>query len=227
MIDEGDPDGTIADMGAYYYDYAPTAPTGFSISGSARQHPTCSWSANTELDLNGYKLYKNEANSGWSLYRTLSKNTTSYTDRSVIIGMGGKFSSNVCYRVSAFDLTGQESSASRPRCKPLGSVSKQIGIPNVYALHAPYPNPFNPSTSIRFDLPEKSRVSMVIYDVLGREITTLIHNTIEPGFQEIRWDGKDDNGNPVSTGMYIYQFSAFSEESEKQFNKSNKLILMK
>ena len=223
-----DPDGTIADLGAYYLDAPPSAPTGFSISGSAGQSPTCSWSSNTELDLNGYKLYKNEANTGWALFRTLDKNTTSYTDNSVIIGPGGKFSSNVCYRVSAFDITGQESPYSRSRCKPLGSVSKQIVIiPDEYALHASFPNPFNPTTTIRFDLPEKSRVSMIIYDVLGRKITTLIHNTIEPGFNEIRWDGKDDKGNPVPTGMYIYRFSAFSEESDKQFNKSSKLVLMK
>jgi len=100
-------------------------------------------------------------------------------------------------------------------------------IPDEYALHTAYPNPFNPSTSIRFDLPERSMVYMIIYDVLGREIMTLIHNTIEPGLHEIRWDGKDDNGNPVSTGMYIYQFSAFYEESQTQFKKSNKLVLMK
>jgi len=50
---------------------------------------------------------------------------------------------------------------------------------------------------------------MIIYNILGRTIKTLVLDALEPGFHEIRWDGKDDKGNPVSTGMYIHQFFAF------------------
>jgi len=68
---------------------------------------------------------------------------------------------------------------------------------------------------------------MIIYDILGRTIKTLVLDALEPGFHEIRWDGKDDKGNPVSMGMYIYQFFAFSEESETQFTRNRKMILLK
>ena len=106
----------------------PLTPTGFTVSGNTGDSPLCSWSANSEPDLDGYKLYKNEANSGWALFRTFDKSITSYTDYSVIIGAGGKFSDNVCYKVSATDLTGNESSPTFQRCKPLGSVSRQVNL---------------------------------------------------------------------------------------------------
>ncbi len=209
----------------------PVKPQNFTVTGNIGDNPTSSWSPNTEPDLDGYNLYKNEAGSGWALLQTLDKNITFYTDNSVTIGSGGKFSSNVCYKVTAFDITEQESPYTNQRCKPLGSVSKQMTdfeiIPDEYALHLAFPNPFNPTTAIHFDLPERSRVSMIIYDVLGRTIKTLVQNTIEPGFHDALWNGKDDKGNPVPTGMYIYRFSAFSEESETQFHKSNKLVLIK
>jgi len=90
-----------------------------------------------------------------------------------------------------------------------------------------FPNPFNPTTSIRFDIPEKSSVSMVIYNVLGREIKKLVSGELVSGYHQAIWDGKDDRGNPVPSGLYIYQFSAISEESKNQFQGSNKLVLMK
>lgn len=160
---------------------------------------------------------------------TLSPGTTQYTDNTVIISRFGF--ATIKYNLRSVDITSQSSGYTNTVTYTGEGLWKQMMdldiIPDEYALHTAYPNPFNPSTSIRFDLPERSMVYMIIYDVLGREIMTLIHNTIEPGLHEIRWDGKDDNGNPVSTGMYIYQFSAFYEESQTQFKKSNKLVLMK
>ena len=106
----------------------PLTPTNFTVSGNTGSSPVCSWSSNSEPDLDGYKLYKNEANSGWTLLQTFDKSVTSYTDYSVIIGIGGKFSDNVCYKVSAYDLTSNESSLSTQRCKPLGSINKLVNF---------------------------------------------------------------------------------------------------
>ena len=100
-------------------------------------------------------------------------------------------------------------------------VNDEPGIPDVFALHQNYPNPFNPVTTIRFDVPEESRVRMDIYNVLGQRVATLVNSTLQPGFHTIRWNGTNDFGKPLASGMYIYQIKA------KGFVDVKKLVLMK
>jgi flagellar hook assembly protein FlgD len=94
-------------------------------------------------------------------------------------------------------------------------------IPEEFALHQNYPNPFNPVTSIQFDIPEQSEVRMDIYNLMGQRVATLINNTLEPGFHAVKWNGTNDFGNQLSSGMYIYRISA------NNFTSVKKLILMK
>ena len=83
------------------------------------------------------------------------------------------------------------------------------GIPAEFTLHQNYPNPFNPVTTINFDLPNITDVSLVIYDITGRKVRTLVsNNNIEAGYKKIVWNGRDDFGNGVATGMYIYRLVA-------------------
>ncbi|MCK4813663.1 MAG: T9SS type A sorting domain-containing protein [Candidatus Marinimicrobia bacterium] len=83
------------------------------------------------------------------------------------------------------------------------------GIPVEFALHQNYPNPFNPTTTINFDLPAAADVKLVIYDIAGRKVRTLVNgNNIEAGYKKIVWNGRDDFGNGVATGMYIYRIIA-------------------
>ncbi len=100
-------------------------------------------------------------------------------------------------------------------------------VPKKYALHSNYPNPFNPTTAIRYDLPEASYVSLVIYDILGREVRTLLDNREEAGFKSVVWDGKDNDGNIASAGVYIYSLRTWSQESEKTFQKTEKMVLLR
>ncbi len=83
-----------------------------------------------------------------------------------------------------------------------------MSITESYALEQNYPNPFNPETEIRFELPQPSKVVVRIYNTLGREIRTLTDREYVAGFQTIRWDSKDNNGNAVSSGIYLYQLKA-------------------
>lgn len=211
----------------------PSTPQNFTVTGNVGDPPTCSWSANIELDLAGYKLYKNEAGSGWALFRTLDKNTTSYTDNSVIIGSGGKFSDNVCYKVSAYDITNQESTQSWPRCKPLGGVSKQMAdnelelIPNIYTIDPAFPNPFNPSTRISYQLPNESQVSLSIYNLQGYLIRSLVSSKQDAGYYKTFWDGLNNAGESVSSGMYLIMINASSREDNSTFKASRKVVLLR
>jgi hypothetical protein len=77
------------------------------------------------------------------------------------------------------------------------------GIPTRFALHQNYPNPFNPETNICYDLPTPSRVTLEIFDALGRKVRTLLEQTMPAGRHSASWNAQDDEGNPLASGMYF------------------------
>ncbi|MBL7013810.1 MAG: T9SS type A sorting domain-containing protein [Candidatus Marinimicrobia bacterium] len=94
-------------------------------------------------------------------------------------------------------------------------------MPNVFALHQNYPNPFNPTTTLQYDLPEDAQVRIMVYDLMGREVKTLVNSQQNAGFKSIIWDATNDLGQPVSAGMYLYRISAGN------FHSIKKMILLK
>ena len=76
-----------------------------------------------------------------------------------------------------------------------------------YTLNQNYPNPFNPVTNISFDAVSSGNVSLVVYDVLGNRIKTLLNDFVTPGHYVMSWDGTDESGVSVSSGVYIYTLS--------------------
>ena len=81
-----------------------------------------------------------------------------------------------------------------------------IITPDDYVLEQNYPNPFNPSTNISFTLPLEKRISLKIYDALGNEVRSLIDNTaFSPGSHTVPWDATNNNGEPVTSGVYVYK----------------------
>ncbi|NQT97520.1 MAG: T9SS type A sorting domain-containing protein [Candidatus Marinimicrobia bacterium] len=91
---------------------------------------------------------------------------------------------------------------------PVVAIDEQPVVPEKFALHANYPNPFNPVTRIRYDLSEVSQVKLTIYDMLGREVRTLVNGVQQPGQMEITWDGTDQFGRMVGAGVYLYRIQA-------------------
>ncbi|MGB6647354.1 MAG: FlgD immunoglobulin-like domain containing protein, partial [Bacteroidota bacterium] len=94
-------------------------------------------------------------------------------------------------------------------------------VPNEYALNQNYPNPFNPTTNISFSLPQQEHVKIEIYNVLGDLVKTLADQVFAPGTIAITWDGMDDNGTMVASGMYIYRLRAGS------FSAAKKMAMLK
>jgi hypothetical protein len=95
------------------------------------------------------------------------------------------------------------------------------GIPTEFALHQNYPNPFNPVTTLRYDLPENDLVNITVYDMLGRQVKTLINKTQDAGYRSIIWDATNDYGKPVSAGIYLYQIQA------GEYISTKKMVLLK
>ncbi len=94
-------------------------------------------------------------------------------------------------------------------------------LPTVTALMGNYPNPFNPDTIIRFSLVNESKVSLDVFNIKGQKVRTLVNETKTTGFYSSKWDGRDDKGNQVSSGVYFYRLNADKNSLTK------KMILMK
>ena len=100
------------------------------------------------------------------------------------------------------------------------SIDNEL-VPDVFALHQNYPNPFNPVTTLRYDLPENSFVNITIYDMLGRQIRTLVNQRQEAGFKTAQWNATNNSGKPMSAGVYLYRISA------GDFHQVRKMVLLK
>ena len=93
--------------------------------------------------------------------------------------------------------------------------------PEEFDLHQNYPNPFNPTTIIEYALPKALQVKIQIYNILGQKVRTLVEELQEPGYKIIHWDGRDDKGVEVSSGVYFYRIEA------GDFVKCKKMTLLK
>ena len=82
---------------------------------------------------------------------------------------------------------------------------KKKNSPNAFIVFPSYPNPFNPTTMLQYDLPEDGFVNIRVYDIKGMMVRTLFNDQQIAGYKMIQWDAKDDTGNQVSTGVYLYQ----------------------
>ncbi|MFQ5606085.1 MAG: FlgD immunoglobulin-like domain containing protein, partial [bacterium] len=88
--------------------------------------------------------------------------------------------------------------------------------PETFTLSQNYPNPFNPGTSIQFGLPRASAVMLAIYNLRGQMVRMLINREFPAGNHEIRWDGKNDKGQTVASGMYMYKIHAANFVARKK-----------
>jgi len=110
---------------------------------------------------------------------------------------------------------------------PIGISKNSEQVPIKFALYQNYPNPFNPVTKIKFDVPsnvksETTNVKLVIFDILGREVTTLLDKKLQPGSYKTVWDGSN-----FASGVYFYKLSVGNEQGEPVFSETKKMILIK
>ena len=101
------------------------------------------------------------------------------------------------------------------------TLDRTAQIPVTYTLHQNYPNPFNPITQIRYDLPEEGHVRIMVHDIMGREVRTLVDMDQGAGYRSVQWNATNDLGQPVSAGMYLYTIQA------GDLKQTKKMVLLK
>jgi flagellar hook assembly protein FlgD len=94
-------------------------------------------------------------------------------------------------------------------------------LPGTFKLYQNAPNPFNPVTEIKFDLPKAGYVSLTVFNLLGQEVVRLIETDLPAGSHSITWTGRDDSGSGVSSGIYFYRLDGAG------FSDKKKMILLK
>jgi hypothetical protein len=102
------------------------------------------------------------------------------------------------------------------------ATSADPNVPTSFALHQNFPNPFNPSTTLRYDLDAANHVNLEVFNVLGQKVKTLVDEYQEAGYHSVQWDGVDESGASVATGVYFYRVNAGDNKVE-----TKKMMLLK
>jgi len=193
----------------------PAKPRNLTIANT-NGHPVLKWSKNTETNLIWYKIYRARTTGGepitFDSVAYKSYTDTTWEDVDMIIGSG---TYKVFYKVSAVNNSYKESILSDYAWTNYDPEMQKIRIKKYdYSLSECYPNPFNPTTKIKYSIKEQGLVTLKVYDLLGREIVTLVKEQKEPGEYEIEFNVSKYG---LSSGMYLYQLKASGFTSIKKF----------
>lgn len=210
--------------------------TSFTVS-AGDGYVTLNWTTASESDNLGYAILRGLTNEG--TYEELD----SYVNNNTLKGAGNSSSSRnykyvdnsvmngitYWYKLVDVDINGIRTehgpTHATPRADDIQIDPVDGNIPLIFDLFQNFPNPFNPSTTISFDIPELKdgfmNARVIIYDMLGQKIKTLLKSTVEAGHFELEWDGTNELNQLVPSGVYIYQFQS------DLFYASKKMVLMR
>ncbi len=171
------------------------------------------WKTESEVDNLGFNVYRSTTEDGnyIRINETLieSKGTPTTTTEYEFVDNKVRNGITYYYKLEDVSLNGEKNITGPVSARPdFGLTIDDGDIPEVYSLMQNYPNPFNPETVIRYDLPENTSVQLIIYDLLGREVRRLVDGEMTAGAKSITWDGLDNAGRQVSSGLYIYKIVA-------------------
>jgi hypothetical protein len=141
--------------------------------------------------------------------------TGAFIANTLLVGQGARIT-----LASAFGPGGAPAAAPWT-AEPAGTGEEETAAPLAFGLDQNYPNPFNPSTTIRFSLPEARPVRLEVFDELGRTIRTLVSDQRPAGSHVTVWDGRNDQGVAVGSGVYFYRLTA------GEFTQLRSLLLLK
>jgi len=201
------------DSGYSVDNLAPHVPTGFAIAYNTGSGTELAWEECLDNDFQYFRIYRSESEDFEPDPGTIVHMTTD-TNWLDTVAEGWRYH----YKITAVDFSGNESNAASA-----GTVTgdDMPTAPAAFALHQNVPNPFNPTTMIRFDLPARSYVRLAVYNVKGQLVRVLLDGEIDAGCREIRWNGRDSMGRSVASGIYFYRLDTTA------FSESRKMILLR
>ncbi|MCA9730650.1 Ig-like domain-containing protein [candidate division KSB1 bacterium] len=185
----------------------------FSASALAGEGVTLHWTTGNEIDNYGFNVLRSiRIADGYEVINTeiIKANGSGayhYIDKSAVAG------ERYYYKLEDVSYSGAK--------KEHGPVSIMMAVPESFSLSQNYPNPFNPETNIQFQLPENVDVTLKIFNTLGQEVKTLVKHRMNPGIHTVLWDGRNNSGVRVPSGVYYYQFMA------GRYHESRKMLILK
>lgn len=198
---------------------APRVPKGLVLT-SQDNHPKISWTPNIEADTSYYEIYKKKNSTSYSYFDQTSNNY--YVDLSELLYTGGGNKTYIYYKIKAVDVNANKSGFSAStRAAVNGILQKNahgngINSDNIFKLFENYPNPFNPSTTISYQIPKGSYITIKLYNTLGKEVAELVNEFEEPGKYSVIF-----NADNLPSGLYFYRLQAGS------FSDVKKMLLTK
>ncbi len=222
---------------------SPAIPSNFNSqivsTGPGTYSPKLTWNLNEERDIDGYQLWRRLDGGSWLVKANLDHPTTSYTDYSVVIT--GKNTKYANYKLKARDWGNLFSGFTHVEMVRYNYVlykvdesdkSNKTTLANViepmqFELFQNSPNPFNPSTTISFALPEPCNVNLTVYDIMGNKIDQIFLDDLASGRHQLRWNGEKYNGESVASGIYIYKLEAIALKSGKVYSANKKMQYMR
>ncbi len=205
------------DSGYSLNNLVPLAPANIAAKSSS-QGISLTWDPPTQRDNDvlKYAVYRDvAANFTPTIPLATVNQATTYLDASITMG------TSYYYKIVAIDNSGNVGPFSAEISLKATNVEAVDGLPTEFALRQNYPNPFNPSTQINFSLPSQASVKIAIYNVAGELVRTLINDDMSAGNYRITWNGMDNNGRTISSGVYIYRMQA------GKFVSARKMLLLK
>jgi hypothetical protein len=201
------------DSGYSVDNLAPAAPTGFSIAQSPPSGNQLGWDSPVSEDFDYFRIYRN-TEPGFDPTPGDMVHATSDVQWLDPIDPGWQYH----YKITAVDYSGNESEHTGPSTV----TGVPSAVPTRFALHQNTPNPFNPTTLIRYDVPGSGgHVTLRIYDVTGRLVRTLVDGPHTAGEKRVIWYGQDNWGNHVATGVYFYRMTT------PGFTTTKKMVLLR
>lgn len=216
-----------------YFVPKPLPPTNIVVGAPVGQHVQVSWSEHPDQNVTQYLIWRKTKTASPSMVATRNRGTTSWTDPTYTISIGPN-AHLVFYDVRSYyapngstsdqNWNSVQAESGGREASVLGENPRtvdQLNMPQTFRITT-YPNPFNPTTTFSYELPQDAFVALEIYDLMGRKLVTLLEGHQSAGYHSTTW-----NGTEYASGAYLYRFAASPADGKEPFLSTGRLVLTK